>query len=65
MNQFKKQIVLCKSRYTIDVLMGNFGNKRHLIEHDTVDHLLTILKEFIQSRLATAIHCNVEDLHEV
>uniref|UniRef100_A0A0K8W058 RNA-directed DNA polymerase n=1 Tax=Bactrocera latifrons TaxID=174628 RepID=A0A0K8W058_BACLA len=65
LNQFKQQIILSKNRFTIHELIKIFGNKWHLIEYDTVENLMTILKEYIQPKLVTAIHCTVEDLHEI
>lgn len=62
-NRFMQQIMFCKNRFTIHDLIETFGNERDLIEYDTVENLLNF--DFIQPRLMTATHCNVEDLYEV
>lgn len=64
LNEFKQQILLLKNRLTIHESITTFGRTRHIIEFDTRENLLTILKEFLQPNLVTAIHCTQEDLYE-
>lgn len=64
LNEFKQQILLLKNRFTIHESVNIFDRTRHIIEFDTRENLLTILKEFLNPNLVTAIHCTPEDLYE-
>lgn len=64
LNEFKQQILLSKARFTIHEMIINFGRTRHIIEYDTRENLKTILLEFINPNLVTAVHCTQEDLYD-
>lgn len=65
LNQFKQQLLLMKNRFTIHERVCNFGKTRHIIEYDTVENLLTILREFLRPNIVTGIYCTAEDLYEI
>lgn len=65
LNQFKQQLLISKNKFTIHEKVNNFDKTRHIIEYDTVDNLVTILKEFLQPNVVTGIYCTPEDLYEI
>lgn len=64
LNEFKQQILLSRNNFTIHESITNFNRTRHIIEYDSRENLLTILKEFLQPNLVTAIYCTLEDLYD-
>lgn len=65
LNQFKQQLLISKNKFTIHEKYDVFNKTRHIIEYDTVENLIIILKEFLQPNLTTGIHCSPEDLYEI
>jgi len=45
-NQFKQQLLIAMGRYTIHESINVFGNTRHIIEYDTPENLISILREY-------------------
>lgn len=50
---------------TINEQIHPFGNTRHILEYDTIENLMTILKEFLRPNIKTGIDSSVEDLCEI
>ncbi len=65
LNQFKQQLLLTKGRYTIHESLVVFGKTRHIIEYDTVENLVTILREYLPPNITVGIHCSLEDLYHI
>jgi len=62
LNQFKQQLLIATGRYTIQEMVNIFGNTRHIIEFDTPENLVSILREYIPPNITIGIHCTLEDL---
>lgn len=45
-------------------MIVTFGRTRHIIEFDTRENLKTIILEFVQPNVVTALHCTPEDLYD-
>jgi len=38
---------------------------RHVIEYDSVENLVTILREYLPPNITVGIHCSLEDLYHI
>jgi len=47
LNQFKQQLLIATGRYTIHEMVNIFGNTRQIIEFDTPENLVSILRKYI------------------
>jgi len=65
LNQFKQQLLIATGRYTIHEMVNIFGNTRHIIEFDTPENLVSILREYIPPNITIGIHCTLEDLYKI
>jgi len=65
LNQFKQQLLLATGRYTIHELINIFENTRHIIEFDTPENLISILREYTPPNLTVGIHCTLEDFYRI
>jgi len=45
LNQFKQQLLIATERYTIHEMVNIFGNTRHIIESDTPENLVSIIRD--------------------
>lgn len=64
LNEFKQQLVLEKNTFTNHESLTTFGRVRHIIEFDSRENLLKILKEFLRPNIVTGIYCTAEDLYD-
>jgi len=46
-------------------MVNIFGNTRHIIEFDTPENLVSILREYIPPNITIGIHCTLEDLYKI
>jgi len=51
--------------YTLHVSLEIFDKTRHIIKYDTVENLVSILREFFPPNITVGIHCSLEDLYHV
>ncbi len=65
LNQFQIQLILTKGRYTIHESLNVFDKTRHIIEFDTPENLIEILREYIKPNITVGIHCTLEDLYNI
>jgi len=65
LNQFKQQLLLTTVRYTIHESKENFDKTRHIIEYDTVENLITILRKYLPANITVGIHCILGDLYHI
>jgi len=65
LNQFKQQLLIATGRYTIHEMVNIFGNTRHIIEFDTPENLVSILREYIPPNIRIGIHSTSEDLYRI
>jgi len=50
-------------RYTVHESLEVFDKTWHTIEYDTVENLVTILREYLPPNITVGIHCSLEDLY--
>ncbi|KAH8284412.1 hypothetical protein KR018_002845, partial [Drosophila ironensis] len=62
---FTEQLLLATGRYTVHESIKIFNNTRHIIEFDTPENLITILKEYIPANITIGIHCTLEDFYKI
>jgi len=62
-NQFKQQMLIATGRYTIHEMVNIFGNTRHIIEFDTPENLVPILREYIPEDRALIIEKTYSRAH--
>jgi len=65
LNQFKQQLLLTTGRYSIHESLKIFDKTRHIIEYDTVENLVSILREYLPPNITVGIHCSLEDLYHI
>jgi len=65
LNQCKQQLLIATGKYTIHETANIFGNTRHIIEFDTPENLLSILREYIPPNIAIGVHCTLEDFYKI
>jgi len=65
LNQFKQQLLLATGRYIIHESVTIFQNTRHIIEFDTPENLISILREYIPPNLTVGIHCTLEHFYRI
>jgi len=58
-------LLLATGRYTIHESINIFENTRHIIEFDTPENLISILREYIPYNLTVGIHCTLEDFYRI
>jgi len=46
-------------------MVNIFGNTRHIIEFDTPENLVSILREYIPPNITIGVHCTLEDLYKI
>jgi len=63
LNKFKHQIL--SRTEGIHELLEVFDKTRHIFEYDTVENLVTILKEYTSPNITVRIHCSLEDLYHI
>ncbi len=45
--------------------MNVFDKIRHIIEYDTPENLIEILREYLKPNITVGIHCTLEDLYHI
>jgi len=58
-------LLLTTSRYTIHESLEIFDKTRYITEYDTVENLVTILREYIPPNITVGIHCSLDNLYHV
>jgi len=58
-------LLLATGRYTIRDSTNIFENTIHIIEFDTPEYLISILREYIPPDLTVGIHCTLEDFYRI
>jgi len=61
LSQFKQQLLIA----TIHEMVNIFGNTRQIIEFDTPQNLVSILREYIRPNITIGIHCTFENLYRI
>jgi len=61
LSQFKQQLLIA----TIHEMVNKFGNTRQIIEFDTPQNLVSILREYIRPNITIGIHCTFENLYRI
>jgi len=65
LSQCKQQLLIATGRYTIHEMINIFGNTRHIIEFDTRENLVSILREYIPPNITIGVHCTLKDLYKI
>jgi len=65
LNHFKQQLLLTTGRYTIHESLQIFDKTRHIFLYDTVENLVTILREYLPPNITVGIHCSLENLNRI
>jgi len=65
LNQFKQPLLIATGRYTIHESINVFGNTRLIIEYDTPEYLISILREYIPPNITIGVHCTLEDFYRI
>jgi len=58
-------LLLTTGRFTIHESLEVFGRTRHLIEYDTPENLINILKDCIPPNITVGICCTLENLYHI
>jgi len=58
-------LLLATGRYVTHESINIFENTRYIIEFDTPENLLSILREYIPPDLTVGIHCTLEDFYRI